>query len=203
MFFIVFNSYLPFVCQVRICPSVKSDVTDGTTDGSNATSQKRRPSVFPNAHRRRSSFQFKQLALSNFHRLSMATSSDIECLPKIRQQNTYRIDPHPDSKFVESKVKNAVYEYLCEELTNVKYNEKDWKLKTRDIGDQLRNQIKSLGFLRYKIIVEILINPKSANNDLIFGSRCLSDPDRDRSVTVVFSNDSLSAVVCVYAIYYD
>ena len=136
-------------------------------------------------------------------RQSMATNSDLDCIQKVRYQNTYRIDPNPDTKFVESTVKNAVYEYLAEELTNVKYEEKDWRLKTRDLGDQIRNQVKSLGFERYKIIVEVLINPRCKTNDLIFGSRLLSDPERDRTVTVIFSNDSLSAVVCVYAIYYD
>ncbi|GAB1604866.1 tctex1 domain-containing protein 2-like [Argonauta hians] len=186
--------------QVRICPSVKSDATDGATDGSNP---KRRPSVFLNTHRRRSSFLSKPTALSNLRRLSMATSSDIEALAKIRQQNTYRIEPNPENKFVEAKVKTVVYEYLCEELANVQYNDKDWSLKTRDISDQLKNFIKSLGFLRYKLVIVVLICPKGNNNDLIFGSRCLSDPSRDKTVTVLYSNDSLTAVVCVYAMYYD
>lgn len=190
--------------QVRICPSVKSESTDANTDGTGSSLvAKRRPSVYPNANRRRSSFQFKALAVSSMRRQSMATNSDLDCIQKVRYQNTYRTDPNPDTKFAESTVKNAVYEYLAEELTNVKYEEKDWRLKTRDLGDQIRNQVKSLGFERYKIIVEVLINPQCKTNDLIFGSRLLSDPERDRSVTVIFSNDSLSAVVCIYAIYYD
>lgn len=90
---------------------------------------------------------------------------------------------------------------LSTSLQNVKYEPNKCKDLVQILSDEIKNRVKTILYKRYKIIVQMTIG--QAGESIIIASRSLWNPDVDNSCSVQFSNNSIHAIVAIYAIYFD
>ena len=67
---------------------------------------------------------------------------------------------------------------------------------SKAIADNVKSQVKTLGYDRYKIVVEVIIGEQRGEG-VRMGSRCLWDYASD-----VYMNDSLFCCTAVFGLYY-
>jgi len=115
---------------------------------------------------------------------------------------TYAMGPEQSEKFYPSLVRAACNSVLTRELASRDYDEdcvKDW---IRSIGDSIKNDVKLMNLVRYKVIVQVTIG-QLKNQGVSIASRCLWDVAHDNYASVSFTNASLWANVMVFGVYTD
>ncbi|XP_078356041.1 dynein light chain Tctex-type 5-A-like [Oculina patagonica] len=115
-------------------------------------------------------------------------------------ENTYRVGPDPLKKFSSGAVKRIAEEILVKRLTDVIYEPKVCRDLTVQISDEVKSQVKLLGFDRYKIVCVMHIGPKMGQAIRI-GSMCCWDEKADNFAECSFINNSLFAVALIFGIY--
>lgn len=115
-------------------------------------------------------------------------------------ENTYRMAPDPQKKFSPALVKQITEEVLVRTLTDVNYDPKVCRDLSLRICEEVKSQVKQLGFDRYKIVCITHIGPKMSQRIKI-GSLCCWDENNDNFTECSFSNRSLFAVTLVFGVY--
>lgn len=118
----------------------------------------------------------------------------------VNLENTYRVGPDPAKKFSPVAAKRIAEEVLANRLTNVSYDPNLCRDLTLQISEEVKSQVKLLGFDRYKIVCVTHIGPKTGQSIRI-GSLCCWDEKADNFAECSFINNSLFAVVLVFGVY--
>jgi hypothetical protein len=145
----------------------------------------------------------RRLSYSMSHS-SRKSSQDLS-YPRIRLQNTYRMEPGESEKFKPYKVEPKLYALLEETLKNRKYDPTKSAYLCKELSKEMMSETRLImnnASMRYKLVAHVVIGEMSGQ-DLRVGSRCLWDNNQDNCVTVVYKNSSLYAVATVFAIYYE
>ncbi|KAJ7378833.1 hypothetical protein OS493_020431 [Desmophyllum pertusum] len=117
-------------------------------------------------------------------------------------ENTYRVEPDPRKKFLPAAAKRIAEEVLNKRLADVSYDPKVCRDLTLQISDEVKTQVKLLGFDRYKIVCVTHIGPKMGQAIRI-GSMCCWDEKADNFAECSFINHSLFAVALIFGVYHE
>ncbi|XP_072173391.1 dynein light chain Tctex-type protein 2B-like [Diadema setosum] len=123
-------------------------------------------------------------------------------VPRIRYENTYRLQPEEKETFDSCKVRDFVGELLEMRLKTEKYNPRTVPSLTVNLSDVIKARVKKMGFKRYKIVCHLVIGEQNGQ-DVNVASRCVWDPKIDSMATAKYTNSSLYAVATVYAVYFE
>lgn len=135
------------------------------------------------------------------HRLqAMSLHQPTPNSPDVRYLNTYKTVPDEDKKFRSKPVKDVIESTLRRSLENCSYSPEKCSQLTASISEEVKNNVKLLGFDRYKIVCCTQIGCQNGQA-LRFASRCLWDASSDGAASGCFSNDTLFACVTVFGIY--
>jgi hypothetical protein len=147
--------------------------------------------------------------LTSSRRLSMSHSSRKSSqdllYPRIRLQNTYRMEPNENEKFKPYKVEPKLYALLEDSLKNKKYDATRVPIWSKDLSQELMREARLImnnASMRYKLVSHIVIG-EFKGQDVRVGSRCLWDNNLDNCASVVYKNNTLYAVATVFAIYFE
>ncbi|CAG2200399.1 unnamed protein product [Mytilus edulis] len=161
-------------------------------------------------NRRRSSFvklTASQTEMLRHRRMTRAGLSDLaeekpDDKPKVKLENTFKMDPDEGTKFATCKVKSEIYKTFENYLGDIKYDPERCSKLCLDLSVLVKNQVKSLGFPRYKIISNVIIG-QCKDQGLETASRSVWDPKHDSFAYVVYKNTSLFAIGIVHGVYFE
>lgn len=145
----------------------------------------------------------RRLSYSMSHS-SRKSSQDLG-YPRVRLQNTYRMEPVDSDKFKPYKIEPKIYALLEQTLKNKKYEANKAASLSKELSQEMMREtrlIMNANSMRYKLVSHVVVGEMNGQ-DLRVGSRCLWDNNLDNCVSVVYKNNSLYAVVTVYAIYFE
>lgn len=120
--------------------------------------------------------------------------------PKEEEPN-FQIRPPFSKKFKPGAVKEIIHGCLNEQLGGKVYDASKVSQWSKAIADNVKSQVKTLGYDRYKIVVEVVIGEQRGEG-VRMGSRCLWDSDTDNYASDVYMNDSLFCCTAVFGLYY-
>ncbi|XP_030052879.1 tctex1 domain-containing protein 1 isoform X2 [Microcaecilia unicolor] len=106
----------------------------------------------------------------------------------------------PNHKIRLSALQKLLEEYLPQKLADVTYGPKLGSELTKQVAEELKQMVKSLVPLRYKVLIFVALAEKG-QEDLLVVSRCLWDPHADSCVSHNYTNGSLCCVACVFILY--
>merc|ERR1719495_2423877 len=121
-----------------------------------------------------------------------------------REEDTvdqFGIRPSYETKFKPYQVKELIVTTLNDTLGGKLYDPNKVSNWCKFIADSIKNQVKTLGYDRYKIVVEVVIGEQRGEG-VRMGSRCLWDSDTDNYASDVYMNDSLFCCTAVFGLYY-
>ena len=120
--------------------------------------------------------------------------------PTVRYLNTYKLAPDDAERFRCKPVQDIIESTLKRNLENCIYSPAKCSRLTASIAEEIKDNVKLLGFERYKIVCCAQIG--SLNDQAIrSASRCLWDTSSDCAASGSFSNESLFACVTVFGVY--
>ncbi|XP_035996982.1 tctex1 domain-containing protein 2 isoform X2 [Fundulus heteroclitus] len=119
----------------------------------------------------------------------------------VEGSDTYFLRPNHQLKFKPAIVKGYIREIVRERLSGVQYDPENVPELTLSLAESVKDKVKSSGFDRYKLVVQVLIGEQRGQG-VKMSSRCLWDADTDNYAEDVFMNDSLFCVVAVFGSYY-
>mmetsp|Transcript_20252 Transcript_20252/g.33901 ORF Transcript_20252/g.33901 Transcript_20252/m.33901 type:complete len:125 (+) Transcript_20252:130-504(+) len=97
-------------------------------------------------------------------------------------------------------MKDVMQECLAEKLTGFQYDGEKCNEAAKVLCDTIRTRLKSLGYDRYKFIVQVLIGERREQG-MYFGTRCFWDSNTDNQASENFTNDHIFCAATVYAVY--
>ena len=97
-------------------------------------------------------------------------------------------------------VKRIAEHVLINRLADVNYDPKICRDLAMHISDEVRSQVKLLGFDRYKIVCMTHIAP-NVGQSIRVGSMCCWDEKNDNFADCSFINNTLFAVALVFGVY--
>ena len=97
--------------------------------------------------------------------------------------------------------KEIIHASLNDQLGGKVYDASKVSQWSKAIADNVKSQVKTLGYDRYKIVVEVVIGEQRGEG-VRMGSRCLWDSDTDNYASDVYMNDSLFCCTAVFGLYY-
>ena len=115
--------------------------------------------------------------------------------------NTFVIRPNYQHKFRPVTVRALVNKILSQNLSDKSYNAEEVPDLTRSLTEQIKEEVKSLGYDRYRIIVQVAIGEQKGEG-VKMGCRCFWDPDTDNYAQELFMNESLFCVAAVFGLFY-
>lgn len=71
------------------------------------------------------------------------------------------------------------------------------------VADEIKQRLKTSGFLRYKIISIVSLVHGGKKQDVLIASRCLWNTNFDNFIQEIFQNKHLCAIATVYVMYCD
>jgi hypothetical protein len=97
-------------------------------------------------------------------------------------------------------MKEILHDCLVERLTGHSYEGEKCNEAAKQLADIIRNRLKSLGYDRYKFIVQVLIGERR-DQGVYFGTRCFWDSNTDNQASETFTNDHIFCTATSYAVY--
>eukprot|EP00736_Rhodelphis_marinus_P012861 Rmarinus@m.26314 len=119
---------------------------------------------------------------------------------QIIYENTYRMSPLEGTRFSATAVKPIIQKALKEELEGKKFHADESRQTCLKLTDQIKAEVKKLGFPRYKIMVQVVIGEIKGQSVRV-ASRSLWDADKDNYASASFKNSSLYCVAMVFGCY--
>ncbi|EDW67779.2 dynein light chain Tctex-type protein 2B [Drosophila virilis] len=162
--------------------SKNSNVPDGSIQktASNSISQNKKQTPFASAQ--------------------LSADAELEDEPA-GQPAAYSMRPAFGESFPLPIVKSIINSVMAEKLKDKIYDKDIAKIWTREIADEVNQQIAaSPKVKRYKHVVQVMMG-QELGAGATYLSRCCWDCDCDTSVTEVFSNTSLFCVCTVFGTY--
>ena len=135
--------------------------------------------------------------------VSTNTSVSNNAKPRmIKYENTYRMEPEEDSKFLPGKCGDIISEILDAQLKGAKYESSTVSTLCKRISEDIKFRVKEMKLPRYKIICQVFIGSKKGQSMEIV-SRAVWDVKTDNFTSRNFENDSLFAVASVHCSYFE
>jgi tctex1 domain-containing protein 2 len=135
---------------------------------------------------------------------SRKSSMDLHSFPRVRLQNTYKMEPDNASRFHSYKIEPRIYELLEHALKDKTYDANKSPSLAKELSQDIMRETKN--FLstscRYKLVCHVVIG-EVKDQDIRFGSRCLWDSNNDTTASVTYKNSSLYCVATLFAIYFE
>ncbi len=97
-------------------------------------------------------------------------------------------------------MKEIIQNCMQEKLTNAQYDGEKCAEAAKVLADTIKTRLKSLGYERYKFIVQVMIGEKKEQG-MFFGTRCFWDSNTDNQASHNFTNDNIFCVATAYAVY--
>ncbi|KAK2170005.1 hypothetical protein LSH36_5g15007 [Paralvinella palmiformis] len=120
-----------------------------------------------------------------------------------RYENTYRVEPKEDEKFMAKEVSAIIERVLDEKLSGVGYDATSCGRLCCSLSNIIRSRIhENLELPRYKLVVHVAIGERK-DQSLQVASRCLWNQATDRYASGSYQNRDLFAVATVYGMYFD
>jgi len=113
----------------------------------------------------------------------------------------YQVEPSYSQKFKEKEAREILQSVLKNKLTGCTYNADATSALTREIADDIKQDLKSKEWPRYKYVVHVVIGEQKGEG-LQIACRAFWDSNTDSLAKEVFENKSLFAVATAYAVYY-
>ncbi len=132
---------------------------------------------------------------------TMASSASLR--PRKKLENTYRMAPTPSSKFNASRVEHEMEKTMAEMVPPSR--EYDSKLSadlTKQLTDEIKCRVKTLGFRRYKFVVQVII-AQVKDQGFAVTSRSVWDNSKDNFATAVHETPHYVIVATVFASYFE
>lgn len=115
-------------------------------------------------------------------------------------ENSYVINN--DDNTVAMKIKGVTEDVLDTYLKHKKYDSKTSGVLACSLSTVIKERLKNLKLRRYKFVCQVVIG-QSERQDVCVGSRCLWMTETDTHQQAKYSNESLFAVVTIFAIYFE
>ncbi|XP_075056692.1 dynein light chain Tctex-type protein 2B [Mixophyes fleayi] len=115
--------------------------------------------------------------------------------------NSYSIRPNFQHKFRTAVVKDCIQSVLKKELKTKQYIPEEVPQLTRFLSETIKDQLKELGFDRYKMVVQVVIGEQRGEG-VKMAARCFWDADTDNYAEDVFMNEYLFCVVAAFGCFY-
>ncbi|XP_059619747.1 dynein light chain Tctex-type protein 2B-like [Phlebotomus argentipes] len=114
--------------------------------------------------------------------------------------NTFQIRPTLENSFQTFQVKEIIKACLARILTDKTYSKDDVASWTKQIAQDVGNQIIELKMKRYKHVVQVALG-QQLGAGCKYIARCRWDAECDSQVSDVFTNTSLYCIVTVFGVY--
>ncbi|ESO85777.1 hypothetical protein LOTGIDRAFT_130394 [Lottia gigantea] len=154
--------------------------------------------------RRRSTFKGLAQSITNSIALRRLTKSsvDVPQKPKIKLENTYKLNPDEGKGFVTSRVHRAITDVLNSNLQDVTYKANTAGTLTENLTEMIKSRVKLLMFDRYKIVCNVMLG-QSSDQGMESASRCVWDDKTDNFCCVTYRNKSIIVIATVYGVYFE
>lgn len=86
-------------------------------------------------------------------------------------------------------MKEIIHDCLQEKLANFQYDGEKCNEAAKSLSDTIRMRLKTLGYERYKYIVQVFIGERREQG-MHFGTRCFWDSNTDNQASENFTNVS-------------
>ena len=121
---------------------------------------------------------------------------------QVKYENTYRLEP--DNAFPVAKVREISSDILESHLKGLPYDNEECPKLSKTLADTIKQQVKTLGNPRYKIVVIVAIGQVMETfPSVCFTSRSIWNDKLDNFVETTYKNKKLYAVALVYGVYAD
>ena len=171
----------------------------------NTMSQPREPSAPSTAQRRGTIFKVGGASL--LRRESKLLLSEITGIKSnaelglpVELENSYRMAPDEEGRFISYKVEYIIKNILETELKDTKYRADHCSKLTQDLCSTIKAKTKQLNFHRYKLVVQVVMG-QDTDQAVQVASRCLWNHATDNFAAATFRNNSLYAIAIVYGLY--
>ncbi|KAJ7332798.1 hypothetical protein JRQ81_014978 [Phrynocephalus forsythii] len=147
----------------------------------------------------------RRLSVVPWMRCGRVSFSGLPLFEPVREthyENTYKTHPDEDCKFNSSQVQQLLETVLANYLGDVKYNPANGGPSVQNLSDMIRNKVKDITPLRYKLVCNVFLGQK-ANQGLHIASRSLWDVENDNFASATFTNSSIFAVATVHGLYFE
>ncbi|GAB0094998.1 tctex1 domain-containing protein 2 [Sergentomyia squamirostris] len=114
--------------------------------------------------------------------------------------NTFQIKPSLENSFQTSQVKEIIKNCLTGLLTDKTYVKEEVGTLTKQIANEVSNNVMGLKMQRYKHVVQVTLG-QQLGAGCKYIARCLWDAESDSQVSDVFTNSSLFCIVTVFGVY--
>ncbi|XP_020638998.3 dynein light chain Tctex-type 4 [Pogona vitticeps] len=135
-------------------------------------------------------------------RVSFSGLPLFEPVRETHYENTYKTHPDEGCKFNSSQVQQVLETVLASYLGDAKYNPTNSGQSAQNLSDIIRNRVKDITPLRYKLVCNVFLGQK-ASQGLHIASRSLWDVESDSFASATFTNSSLFAVATVHGLYFE
>ena len=119
-----------------------------------------------------------------------------------RTENTTKMSPDDEHRFVPHKVECLLKDILDAKLHNMKYDADNCSRLAKDICSMIKDKTKEFEFSRYKLVTQVLLGQDS-DESIQIASRCLWNHETDNFAAATYRNNALYAVAIVYGMYLD
>ena len=114
--------------------------------------------------------------------------------------NTYKMEPDHDNIFLVEMVRKKINGILQKAIGDMQYDAEKSKKLCVDLATEIKDEIKSHGFRRYKLISHVTISSSHGQGQRE-ASRCVWNENYDRFVSCVYRNATMNVVAVLYAVY--
>ena len=122
--------------------------------------------------------------------------------PKVRLENTYKVEPDDNAVFNCQKIQNIIETVLEAQLKDEKYDARMCRSLTKDVSNIIKDRLKHMEMPRYKLVVSVMLG-ECGDQCLQLASRSIWNDKTDKSVTGTYQNEHLFAVCTVYGVYFE
>lgn len=121
----------------------------------------------------------------------------------MRLENTYKMTPDEDKRFMTKCVESKIKETLKERLDNMEsYDAKACSVLAKELSVIIRNKIKELKLGRHKIVVQVVV-AQDTQQSIQVASRCMWDQRTDNHASVTYRNNHMFATATCFGIYFE
>jgi tctex1 domain-containing protein 2 len=120
---------------------------------------------------------------------------------ELEDASDFAVGPSYAQKFKESEAKIVIQTALKRRLMETKYHPDNTSTWAKEIADDIKQEMKEKGWVRYKFVVHVVIAEQKGEG-IKLACKCFWDRNTDAFAKDIFENKSIFAVATVYGVYY-
>ena len=122
--------------------------------------------------------------------------------PKVKLENTYKMEPDRHEVFKADLVEGVIRDVLTSSLKNFKYTPERCKVLTTRLVADIKRGVKELNFPRYKIVCNVVIMQNKGQGSKV-ANRCIWNPNTDSHASYTFVTPDVIVVGNVHGVYFE